>query len=60
MIIVSFRKAILVNTLQLKSVQSTLSHMITTSVPRAMFTHFLEEHEEEECLHPLVKLDQAG
>ena len=28
-----------------KSVQSTLSHVITTSVPRAMFTHFLMEHE---------------
>ena len=28
----------------LKSVQSTLSHLITTSVPRAMFTHFLVEH----------------
>ena len=29
----------------LKSVQSTLSHLITTSVPRAMFTHFLVVHE---------------
>ena len=28
----------------LKSVQLTLSHLITTSVPRAMFTHFLVEH----------------
>ena len=28
----------------IKSVQSTLSHLITTSVPRAMFTHFLVEH----------------
>ena len=28
----------------LKSVQSTLSHLITTSVPRAMLTHFLVEH----------------
>ena len=28
----------------LKSVQSTLSRLITTSVPRAMFTHFLVEH----------------
>ena len=27
-----------------KSVQSTLSHQITTSVPRVMFTHFLLEH----------------
>ena len=27
-----------------KSVQSTLSHLITASVPRAMFTHFLVEH----------------
>ena len=27
-----------------KSVQSTLSHLITTSVPHAMFTHFLVEH----------------
>ena len=27
-----------------KSVQSTLSYLITTSVPRAMFTHFLVEH----------------
>ena len=27
-----------------KSVQSTLSHLITTSVPSAMFTHFLVEH----------------
>ena len=25
---------------RLKSVQSTLSHLITTSVSRAMFTHF--------------------
>ena len=25
----------------IKSVQSTLSHLIMTSVPRAMFTHFL-------------------
>ena len=28
----------------IKSVQSTLSHLITTSLPRAMFTHFLVEH----------------
>ena len=28
----------------LKSVQSTLSHLITTSVPCAMYTHFLVEH----------------
>ena len=28
----------------LKSVQSTLSHLMTTSVPRAMLTHFLVEH----------------
>ena len=28
-----------------KSVQSTLRHLLTTSVPRAMFTHFLVEHE---------------
>ena len=28
----------------LKSVQSTLRHLITTSVPHAMFTHFLVEH----------------
>ena len=28
----------------LKSVQSTLSHLITTSVPHAMFAHFLVEH----------------
>ena len=27
-----------------KSVQSTLSHLITTSVSLAMFTHFLVEH----------------
>ena len=30
--------------IQVKSVQSTLSHLITTSVLRAMFTHFLVEH----------------
>ena len=30
--------------LLVKSVQSTLSHLITTSVPRAMLTHFLVEH----------------
>ena len=29
---------------QLKSVQSTLGHLITTSVPRATFTHCLLEH----------------
>ena len=29
----------------IKSVQSTLSHLITTSVPRAMLTHLLVEHE---------------
>ena len=29
---------------EVKSVQSTLSHLITTSVSRAMFTHFLVEH----------------
>ena len=29
--------------LRVKSVQSTLSHLITTSVPRAMFTHFVVE-----------------
>ena len=28
----------------LKSAQSTLSQLITTSIPRAMFTHFLVEH----------------
>ena len=27
-----------------ESVQSTFSHLITTSVPRAMFTHFPVEH----------------
>ena len=27
-----------------KSVQSTLSYLITTSIPLAMFTHFLVEH----------------
>ena len=27
-----------------KSVQSTLSHLISTSVPRATFTRFLVEH----------------
>ena len=30
--------------LEVTSVQSTLSHLITTSVPRAIFTHFLVEH----------------
>ena len=30
--------------MQVKSVQSTLSHLITTSVPLAMFTPFLLEH----------------
>ena len=30
-----------VNIASIKSVQSTLSHLMTTSVPRAMFTHFL-------------------
>ena len=29
----------------MKSVQSTLSYLITTTVPRVMFTHFLVEHE---------------
>ena len=33
----------------LKSVQSTLSQLITTSVPRAMFTHFLVEHGLSQC-----------
>ena len=28
----------------LKSVQSTLSHLISTSVPRATFTRFFVEH----------------
>ena len=31
-------------TSKVKSVQSTLSHLITTSITRAMFTHFLVEH----------------
>ena len=34
-----------VTTHQVKSVQSTLSHLITTSVPRAMFTHLLVRDE---------------
>ena len=29
---------------KIKSLQSTLSHLITTSVPNAMFTHFLVKH----------------
>ena len=28
----------------IKSFQSTLSQLMTTSVPRAIFTHFLDEH----------------
>ena len=32
------------NVEKVKSVQSTLSHLITTSVPRAISTHFLVEH----------------
>ena len=30
--------------MEVKYVQSTLSHLMTTSVPRAMFTPFLVEH----------------
>ena len=33
----------------LKSVQSALSHLITTSVPSAMFTNFLVEHGLPQC-----------
>ena len=29
---------------QVKSVQLTLSYLITTSAPRVMFTHFFVEH----------------
>ena len=32
-----------------KSVQSTLSHLILTSVPRVMFTHFFVEHGTFQC-----------
>ena len=32
-----------------KSVQSTLSHLISTSVPHAMFTHFFVKHGSFQC-----------
>ena len=41
-----------------KSVQSTLSHLITTSVPRAMFTHFLVEHGLSQ--YYLYRIDLTG
>ena len=42
----------------LESVQSTLSHLITTSVSRAMFAHFLVEHGV--CQYYLYWIDLPG
>ena len=46
------------NKILVKSVQSTLSHLITASVPLAMFTHFLVKHGL--CQYYLYLIDLPG